>query len=88
MKTVLGRTVPENVRGILYLCTLTKDALIVREELFFESAFTAINTYANIPNPESQVVTGKTYDELLDNLKILHTRIVNPEWLKMLHESI
>jgi len=90
MKTKLGTRIPKNIRGILYLCKYDRinKKLNVVNEILCESAFDALNYYANIPNPESQLASGKTYKDLIKNLKLLHKNIIDPEWISELEECI
>jgi hypothetical protein len=88
MKTILGTEIPETTRGILYLCKFTRNKLKVIHEVFFTKAWMALEAYANIPNPESQVIMGKTYEELIENLAILHKDMKNPDWLKELSDCL
>ena len=88
MKSKLGVTITKEMRGIVYLCSLYKDQIVVETEMFFGSAFAALDTYANTRNPPSQLVTAKSYDELCEKLKTLHLNMGNPEWLRQLHEQI
>jgi hypothetical protein len=92
MKTILGNEIPKNTRGIVYLCLLdffgkTPKLNVVRE-IFCEDAFLALTLYAEIPNPASQLVTGKTFEELIINLEKLHKDMKNPKWLEELTNSI
>lgn len=91
--TILGTDIPESTRGVLYLCELCRDhdnlALKVHANILFTNVFDALNAYANIPNPESQLVTGKDYNELIQRLYDLHYDMYdNIEWLKALAECI
>ena len=63
MKTILNKEIPQSTRGILYLCKYNyNDSTIkVEHEVLFDFAGSALEAYANIPNPESQLVTGVTY---------------------------
>lgn len=88
LKTYLGKDIPLWTRGILYLCRLQGNTFEVVNELLFTSEYEALQAYANIRNPESQMVGGKTYNELIKELVILHKNINNPEWVKELHEYI
>ena len=87
MLTKKGVYVSESVRGIVYLCSL-EEKLIVNNELLCDSAFEALNLYANIPNPESQLVQGKTHEELVENLLLLHENMEDPEWLEELRDCL
>lgn len=90
LKTVLGTDIPLTCRGILYVCEYSREAcsLKVTFELLFDSAFEAMMMYSDIPNPESQVATGKDYDGLIADLCKLHTNMVDPKWLKALGDCI
>jgi len=86
MKSLLGTEVSNDIRGILYLCELNYDdeILYVRGEIFFKTPFEALNAYANIPNPESQMVSGKTFEELERENESLSNRINNSSWIEEL----
>lgn len=88
LQTILGMEIPITTRGILYLCKLKDDTLIVHRELLFDSASTALMYYAEIPNPESQLITGKTFDELIINLHKLHENIKDLKWIEELKGMI
>ena len=90
LQTFLGNDIPLNTRGILYLCDYDPIALTltVDHELLFTSAFEALEAYANVPNPESQLVTGKDYNELILELNRLHENMKNPVWLRELGDYI
>ena len=92
MKTILGTEIPDTTRGILYLChfdfLVDPPKLTVMREILCDSASDALNLYAEIPNPPSQLATGRTYEELCNELQILHRDMVNEEWLKELSEQI
>lgn len=88
--TVLGTRVPKGVKGILYICNFNKELLelTVTGEKLYMTSHAAIEDYSNIPNPESQLVTGKTYEGLSKNLQGLHKRMNMVEWLEALKESL
>ena len=88
LKTKLGRDIPITTRGIVYLCNFTGNKIDVVGELLYDSAFQALEAYANIPNPESQLVTGKDYNELISSLHILHKNMEDSKWLTELSECI
>ena len=88
LQTALGTDVPLKTRSILYLCELKGDKLIVRREILFENRMDGLNAYANIPNPESQLIEGSTYDELIKNMHTLHKMMKSPAWIEMLKETI
>jgi len=90
MKTILGKEIPESTRGVLYLCKYTYDppSIKVKDEGFYLSPFGALDAYSNIPNPESQLATGETYEDLIADLKLLHIRMSDPGWLKDLGDAL
>jgi len=90
LQTIKGTNIPQSTRGILYLCIFDQKAMkfTVARELLFDCAFECLQHYANIPNPESQMMSGKTYDDLIKEVHTLHENIKDPEWLKELAECI
>lgn len=84
LKTILGTDIPTSTRGIVYLCTLKGDTLTVDREIVCDDAYTALQFYANIPNPESQMVSSETFDGLIAELIKLHENINNPAWVEEL----
>jgi len=88
LQTILGTDIPITTRGIFYACYFNGDTIIVIGEKLFDSAFEALEAYANIPNPESQMVSGETYDELIKNLHRLHKNMKDPKWLEELANCI
>jgi len=90
LQTILGTEIPITTRGIVYLCQFDyqKMKLTVCREILCERAGDALNLYANIPNPESQLVMGATFDELIINLHQLHEDIKDKKWLTQLAETL
>lgn len=90
MKTFLGKDIKEDTLGILYLCRYNYDLLTIEvgRELQFNNGFDALNAYANIPNPESQMASGKDRDSFLKDLKELHSKLEDEEWVKQLADYI
>jgi hypothetical protein len=90
LQTILGTDIPLSTRGILYLCRFNPIAMTIRVvgEKLCDSGWLALELYANIPNPESQLVTGKTYDELITKLHKLHEDMKDKNWLKELYETL
>ena len=90
MKLLNIGVIPKEARGVLYTCRFDRE----KNELepfgygVFGSIGNALEAYANIPNPESQLVTGKTYEELIVNLKKLHKNMQDPEWVKKLKDYL
>ena len=48
----------------------------------------ALEVYANIPNPESQLATGGTHEQMCEKLEKLHKRMKDKIWLKDLSECL
>ena len=92
LQTILGKDIPINTRGIVYLCHFDflgeMPKLTVVREILCQDAFHALTLYAEIPNPPSQLVTGKTFDELIIKLHQLHKDMVDPVWLNELSETL
>ncbi len=90
LKTLLGTDIPLDTRGIVYLSEYIRSPLKLKivQEIFFESSFDAITAYSNIPNPESQVVMGKTFDKLIEENEQLKRKIIDPEWLLQLGDNL
>jgi len=88
VKTMLGNDVLLETRAILYLCNYRGTALDVINEAQFRSQSAALQAYASIPNPESQLVSGKDYDDLIKNLVELHNNMQDDKWLAELGEVL
>jgi len=90
MKTFLGTEIHETTLGVLYLCEYNhKDKTIkVHSGLQFNNPSTALNAYANIPNPESQLAMGHDKETFEKNLNELHANLNDPEWVKELAEYL
>ena len=90
MKTILGTEIPITTRGIVYLCHFdySKPKLSVLRELLFENSFEALDAYANIPNPESQLVRANSYEILILELELLHRNMQKKEWLDKLANEL
>ena len=87
IKTKLGAEIPENIRGVFYICEL-EDDIKVLNEILCESSSEALNLYSNIPNPESQLVMGRTHKELLIEVDKLNHDLDDPKWVTELKECI
>ena len=88
MKTILNTVVSEATRGILYLCDFNGTSIKVIGEKHYTRAEHALWDYAEIPNPESQLITGSTHEEVCMALEALHKNMENKQWLKNLKESL
>lgn len=90
LKTIDGKDIELTTRGIVYLCRFTRNPnrLDVVQSIQFSSASWALNAYSNIPNPESQLIIGKTYNELIKANENLRKKIHTKEWLEQLDECL
>lgn len=90
VERIQTNVIPKDVRGIVYLCEINKEktAIEVTQVLLFDTEFWALESYANIPNPASQVVTADSYDKLCKQLQELHEKMESVAWLKGLLQCI
>ena len=88
LKTANGIDVELSTRSILYLCHLNDEGIKVVHSIQFKSKYQGFEAYSEIRNPESQLITGATYDELITNMHKLHSCMNNQSWLESLRESI
>lgn len=89
MKTKLGKEIEPWVRGIVYVCDFSnRRDLKVIGELLFHDQLDALTAYSEIPNPESQIVLGKTHEDVLAGIERLHKFMSDSKWLNDLSESI
>jgi len=90
MDTFLSQKIKADTLGILYLCqySYSPPSIKVVREIQFTSPFEALEAYANIPNPESQMVSGKNQEELFNNLERLHKNLNDSEWVKNLADYL
>ena len=90
MKTFLGTEIHESTRGIVYLCmyNYTNKTISVVRAIQFDNGFDALNAYANIPNPESQLPSGKDRESFERDLNKLHAKLRDPEWVEELAEYL
>lgn len=86
--TIAGNEIPEDVRAIFMICELREDKLKCIAERFCTDKAVALEYYANVPNPESQLVAGETYEELITELKALKKKWNTPEFTKQLKATI
>ena len=87
-KTITGLEIPKDAKGILYLCEIEDSKIVVEYVRMYRTEMAAVDAYANIPNPASHVVTGKSYEELIQNLDRLHLNLVDPKYFDELMESL
>lgn len=90
MNTFLNEKIKPDTLGILYLCeyNYTPPSIKVVREIQFTSIFEALEAYANIPNPESQMVSGMDQQELFRELESLHKNLNDSEWVKNLADYL
>jgi hypothetical protein len=90
MKSFLGIELSESTLGILYLCkyNYVDNTIQVIIEIEFDNGFDALNAYANIPNPESQMAAGKNKESFEKDLKKLHAKLNDPKWVEELAEYL
>jgi hypothetical protein len=90
LQTILGTDIPTTTRGIVYFCKFTyvPCKIEVIGESLYNSAWEALETYANTPNPESQIVMGNSFEELIVLLHQLHRDMKDPIWLEELSQQL
>lgn len=90
MNTFLNQEIKTDTLGILYLCeySYSPPSIKVVREIQFTSSFEALEAYANIPSPESQMVSGRNQEELFNNLERLHKNLNDSEWVKNLADYL
>jgi len=90
MRTHLNQFIPDNTRGIVYLCDFTHEppTIKVTKELLFTSSYDALEAYSNIPNPASQIVRGADKESLYKELTALHANLNNPKWVESLTQYL
>ena len=90
METYLNNAIPENIRAALYLCRYDKEEKTIKvvHEILFEEPFDALQAYCNIPNPESQMASGATHEAFKEELKVLHDKLNDEEWVEELADCL
>lgn len=88
--TYLGYPIHKKTRGIVYLCDYDHQNKTIKVigELMFNHPTSALEAYANIPNPESQMAYGWTFEEFIEDLNKLHMNMNDPIWLKELGDRL
>ena len=86
MKTFLNEDIAETTLAILYLCQYNYEdkTILVCRAIQFDNEFDALQAYANIPNPESQMASGNNKESFERELWKLHQQLEHPEWVKEL----
>ena len=84
MKTFLGLPILPKTRAVLYLCDYNhvERTMKVCIEIQFEKPFEALEAYANVPNPESQMASGKDKKTFEKDLIKLHAKLNDPVWVR------
>jgi hypothetical protein len=62
--------------------------ITVMGEIQFESTFECLETYANTPNPASQMASGKDRESFEKELQQLHDNLNDPKWVRELAEVL
>lgn len=90
IKTFTGDNIHSSTLGILYICKFTRNPFHIEviKTLQFSDPSIAIEAFANIPNPESQVACGVTQETFLKELEELHNNMKNSVWLKALGDCV
>lgn len=89
MKTIFGTEIdPQKVKGVLYLCHYNHNTfrLTPVKELLFESQYEALNAFANIPNPASQLAMETNDKTIEEVLTALHKNMLDEQWQKELSD--
>ena len=86
MKTFTGGDIPDEARGIVYICLYNHEELTIEvlRSIICSTAGSALDIFANTPNPESQIAYGSTQEEFEKDLTRLHKNLNDPEWVKEL----
>lgn len=89
LRTFNGTLIPETTRAVLYLCDFSdRKTLKINSTICFSSISEGTIVYSEIPNPESQLITGKTFEELTTNLNKFHENMVTEKFLENLRQSL
>jgi len=88
--TFAGTIIPESVRGLLYICKYdyATKTIEICNTIVFDRAYDALQAFANIPNPESQIAMGGTREEFVAELDELHANLNNPFWVNELSDYL
>jgi len=83
MKTFLGQPILPKTLAILYLCHYDHEnkTLTMLNEIQYENTFYCLEAYANVPNPESQMASGKDKAAFEKELIALHANLNDPLWV-------
>ena len=87
---LLTNEIPIETRAVLYICKVNPKKLTIEviQSILFDRILWALEAYANIRNPESQLVTAKSYDELCEKLNALHVNMKSRKWVEELLQCI
>lgn len=89
LRTFNGTVIPETTRAVLYLCDFSdRKELKITSTICFDKVSEGTIVYSEIPNPESQLITGKTFEELSENLKRFHEMMKTEKFLENLRQSL
>ena len=86
----INGTNSKSIRGVLYLCQFDHDKLEIKviRELLFEKPWDTLLAFVEIPNPESQMACGTSYNKMCSDLLKLHDNMNDKEWLKELSNCL
>ncbi|MCP4520982.1 MAG: hypothetical protein GY827_04700 [Cytophagales bacterium] len=84
----MGSEISESTVAILYLCKLKDNSLELLSEVQFTDIGLALDYYANIPNPESQLITGEDKEDLYKHLQRFYERKDTENFINYLKETI
>jgi hypothetical protein len=90
MKNLLNQEIPEDIRGLLYLCEYSYKLKELKPFAcrMYSDPGDALTAYCETPNPPSQVAMGNTREEFEKELNELHANMVDKVWLKELGECL
>lgn len=90
MTTFLNEEIKSDTLAILYLCEYKYEppSIKIIREIQFDDPYVAIECYANIPNPASQLASGSTREKFFTELEKMHNNLTNPEWIEFLGDCL
>ena len=94
MKTIMGNEINEDTKAIFYLCDYSyrtgtiKAKIQVTGERQFDSIGMGFEIYANVPNPESQLVYDDDINVLFEKSEKLKRNMQDENWLEQLGNAM
>ena len=86
-----GNIVPLEAKGLIYLCKYhygPPARLEIKKTIYFQSPSECLEAYCNIPNPESQMACQTKSSSFQEELKKLHNRLNNQEYIDTLGDCL